>query len=222
MCGRFAQAVPLGKLKKIDLFSDIDGSIIESYNVTPGESAGIIIYRNKPELIISKWGFTTGYSRQSSAPKIIINARSESVAEKFTFKKAFQQARCVIPASGFYEWRLVNGAKEPMFIYPHSPDTEDSSLLFLAGLYQVTADDQLLFTVVTRQSEGILKEVHDRMPVCIPQSKLKNWITTQTAAEELFSIMNTDYFKEFRYHPVSRAVNNPSNKTKECSIPLNK
>lgn len=218
MCGRFAQAVPLGKLKKIDLFGNFNEPISESYNVTPGETAGIIIYRNKPELIISKWGFTTSYIRKGSAPKIIINARSESVAEKFTFKKAFQQARCVIPVSGFYEWKLVESIKEPIFIYELSPESVDSSLLFLAGLYQVADDDQLLFTVVTRQSEGILKEVHDRMPVCIPQVKLKNWLTPQTAPEELFRIMNTDYIKEFGYHPVSRAVNNPSNKTKECTI----
>lgn len=218
MCGRFAQALPLGKLKKIELFSNLDDYITESYNVAPGDDAGIIIYREKPELVISRWGFTGQTGSKGSAPRLIINARSESVAGKFIFKKSFQQYRCVIPVSGFYEWKHSGTVKEPMFIYPASDGTDDSSIFFLAGIYRA-ADDKILFTVITRDSTGLLKDIHDRMPVCIPQSKLKNWLTPHTDAREVQDIMINGYISEFSYQPVSNVVNNPSNKTIECITP---
>ncbi len=219
MCGRFAQAIPLGKLKKIDLFSDFGHSVTESYNVTPGENAGIIVYREKAQLVDSKWGFTGQYVKKGTTPKPIINARSESVAEKFTFKKSFQQYRCVIPVSGFYEWKVSGSVKESLFIYPENSEDDDPGLLFLAGIYQVTTGNQLLFAVITRGSAGILKEIHDRMPVGIPKDMLKYWLNPQTPAREVLNIMNVKYVSDFRFHQVSRAVNNPANKSKEFINP---
>lgn len=220
MCGRFAQAVPLGKLKKISLFNDFNQTINESYNITPGENACIILYRLKAEQEISRWGFPGQTVKKGAAPKPIINARSESVAEKFTFRKSFRECRCIIPVTGFYEWKKNDQGKEPFFIYPEVSGNDDSGILFLAGLYMVAADDQLRFTIITRESAGSLKEIHDRMPVCIKQENLEHWLNPQTMTNELLHLINSGYLSEFRLHPVSSAVNNPSNKTKECITPV--
>lgn len=219
MCGRFAQAVPLGKLKKIDIFRDIDQTINESFNITPGENASIILFRGKAELTISRWGFPGQIVKKGTAPKLIINARSESVAEKFSFRKSFQQCRCIIPVTGFYEWKKTGRSKEPLFIYPGNSGKDDPGILFLAGIYRVTTEDQMLFTVITRESAAILKEIHDRMPVCIPLESLEYWLNPLTPLDDLLHLMNSGYVSEFRFHPVSPAVNNPANKTSECITP---
>lgn len=219
MCGRFAQAVPLGKLKKIDLFNDLEQAFNESYNVTPGEDAGIIIYRGRVEFLASKWGFTAQYGKKGVRPQLIINARSETVHEKFTFKKPFENSRCIIPVNGFYEWMVSGKDREPLFIFSQS-SSPGEDLLFLAGLYRFTPDKQLVFTVITREAAGVLKKIHDRMPVCIPAAKLRNWLYPGTPADELMIIMNEDFIKDFTFHQVSHAVNNPSNKTAECIIPV--
>lgn len=219
MCGRFAQSVPLGILKKIDIFSDFDQSPHISYNTTPGENADIIIFREKPEIINSKWGLVSQYGKNGNSPKLIINARSETAAEKFTFKKLFHHHRCIIPVSGFYEWEYSDKLKKPFYIYPAGNEADNTSLLFMAGLYQIAASDRIMFTVLTRESSEHLKFIHNRMPVCIPPEKLLPWLRPDTPVEELFNILEKHHISEFRFHSISDTVNNPSNKSEECIRP---
>ena len=219
MCGRFAQAIPLGKLKKIDLFNDLTGDVSESYNVTPGENAAIIYFNQKPEMTCSKWGLAGPFHTTGRGPRLIINARSESVSEKFFFKKAFRNSRCVVPVSGFYEWKSFGRIKTPWFIYSNECESPDFIPLFLAGIYLSSAEGGLTFAVITRESSGQLCELHDRMPVVIPDEKLFTWLNPESSPDELLQLMHSGFFKEFKMHNISGAVNNTSDKSIECVKP---
>ncbi len=219
MCGRFAQAVPLGMLNRIDIFSNLNQQVLQSYNVTPGEMASIILFREQPEIVISRWGFIIRHTKKPGADKLVINARSESCAEKYLFKNSFLYHRCLIPVSGFFEWKHEGAVKNPYFIYPDPSRNNDFSVLFLAGLYTITQDNSLLFTVITRESSKNLRHIHGRMPLCIIPSELYSWLNPQTSEDYLSVMINKCYVSEFGTHRVSGAVNNATDKTENCIKP---
>ncbi len=117
--------------------------------------------RTAPEIYLPmSWGFTSFNKR------LVINARSETALEKPMFKEAMLERRCLIPASGYYEWETVNGKKQRYAFY------EENALLFLAGCYRKEKDEDLFrFVILTRDASDHFRYVHDRMPVIIPRSK---------------------------------------------------
>lgn len=118
-----------------------------------------------------RWGFTGIHKG------LVINARSETAEEKPLFRQAMRDRRCLIPASGYYEWQTINGKKEKYaFFLPHEP-------LYLAACYRKEAQDRLdHFVILTRQAPPDLGLIHPRMPVIIPPHLLDTWLNQSTAA----------------------------------------
>ena len=112
-----------------------------------------------------KWGFP-GFKKTD----LLINARSETAMEKKTFKSAMENRRCLIPASGYFEWQKTDEGKiKHRFYVP-------GSFIYLAGCWQQTADELPCFVVLTRDAVGAAREIHERMPVIIPPDKAEAWI----------------------------------------------
>jgi len=218
MCGRFAQAIPLGSLKKIDLFSRIEGFIPESYNVAPGEEPAIITNHEGYMLQQSVWGFVNPLIKNNNKKQSFINARSETAADKFYFRQAFKKGRCLIPVNGFYEWRKTGKEKIPFYISAGGEKSIEEDILFLAGIYSQAAGDtgRTTFAILTRDALPPVSEIHDRMPVIIATEGITTWLNESSEADELMKIITADYSNALKMHRVSPLVNSPRYKEKDA------
>jgi putative SOS response-associated peptidase YedK len=158
----------------------------------------------------------------------MINARSESVATKPSFRAAFRRRRCVVPADGYYEWRPApDGAgsrKQPFYIYPHS-----GGPLAMAGLFEDwhgPHGEMRTCTIVTQEAVGPVADIHDRMPVEVPESWWERWLDpdledAQGALEDICAQSRTGVEAGSRdFHPVSTRVNAPVNEDADLITPV--
>ena len=133
-----------------------------------------------------KWGF------RIPGRSLLVNARSETAAEKLTFREAWEKHRCVVPASWYYEWERLTGSSgrkktgDKYMIQPRG-----SSVTWLAGLYRLE-DGLPSFTVLTRESTEELRRIHDRMPLILPENLIERWIDPDTRPNELLRCALTD------------------------------
>ena len=115
---------------------------------------------------------------------VIINARSETVKEKSMFKNHIQAGRCVVPASGYYEWKAVDGQKKKD---KHLIKDKSGNLLFMAGLYHDGKDGRE-FVIITKDPVGAVVEIHDRMPVILRVNQLEPWLSGAMPIDDLASL----------------------------------
>ncbi|MFN6432224.1 SOS response-associated protein YedK [Eubacterium callanderi] len=118
---------------------------------------------NGMSLELMKWG----YEKHLKKKTLLINARSETVLEKTTFKNDFLERRCLIPAAGFYEWNV----EKEKFMF-----TGDSHLIYLGGFYHKDKDRQEDFVIMTKSPVDPVAEIHNRMPVIIPKANASDWL----------------------------------------------
>jgi putative SOS response-associated peptidase YedK len=178
MCGRYYIAISDDELRDIGEEAE---KLVNAFNEPiPLKTRGEIfptdvvpVQTGKNRFVPMKWGFT-GYNK-----KAVINARSETVLEKPMFKKPMLESRCLIPASGYYEWRRAEGEKiKYQFYAPEGP-------VFFAGCYRQEAGSPLRnFVILTRQAVNGLEAFHDRMPVIIPAGLREKWLYEDPRALE--------------------------------------
>lgn len=187
-------------------------SLPADWNIKPTNDVYII---KNQAIEIASWGMIAHWSKsddeaaksQSSA----INARSESVHEKPTFKSAFRSNRCLLPASGYYEWASELGkykTKQPIYV-----SRDDEQLLAFSGIFQswTSPSGKVIQSVaiITRQAVGQLAQVHSRMPVFLPKERWQDWMNPKiNDVERIRSLMDVPTpDANLRFHPVSSAVN---------------
>lgn len=171
MCGRFMLDIEIRDI--ISRYNAIksDMELYPRREIFPSEMAPVVIKANG-QLIIGelKWGFMTSYSNQ-----LLINARSETVDVKSTFKESFIQRRCIIPATGFFEWEKVGETK-----IRRSIKIKEQEIFSMAGLYDYFFDKAgqryAAFTILTTEANNSMKHIHDRMPVIIPKEAEDIWL----------------------------------------------
>ncbi|KIA73434.1 hypothetical protein ANMWB30_23610 [Arthrobacter sp. MWB30] len=176
-----------------DLLSHFEAKEVEgnppgpSWNVAPTQNVPIVAERLDEDaidrrLLIARWGLIPSWAKDSKIGSKLINARSESILEKPSFRSAAVKRRAIIPAEGYYEWQKTeDGKKIPNYLY--SPD---ESLLGFAGLYEFWPDPELReddperwllsCTVLTTTTQDALGHVHDRSPVIIPRDRYAEWL----------------------------------------------
>ena len=174
MCGRFQLKLDARMLAKIfDAALTVDSFEFKG-EIFPSEEAPVIIYNpqkdKKRRLGLMKWGFKLPFSSN-----LIINARSESVDEKPTFKKSFQKKRCIVPAGAFFEWSGPEGNKNK-----HKITLESQEIFALAGIYdKLTADQEeetWAFTIITTEANSQLADIHSRMPAILTEPEVDSWL----------------------------------------------
>jgi len=219
MCGRFTLAVDPGDLQAAFPGIELPAvGIAPRYNISPSQPVLAITQSNKKYLDFFTWGLIPAWAKDPSIGARMINARSETLAEKPSFKNAFRRRRCLIPASGFYEWRSdpITKMKEPIYIY-----LKNEPLFAFAGLWETwqSSDGSEIrsCTIITTQANAFIKPIHDRMPVIIPPSNYYKWLTTsETNIDSLSDLFLPYSANEFNCHQVSRLVNNPLNELDAC------
>lgn len=190
------------------------------YNIAPTQS--VLALSQVDDCIAVedfRWGLLPFWASDLSIGSRMINARSETLAEKRSFAKPLERQRCLVIADGYYEWqKLPDGGKRPTWISP-----AHGGLVLLAGLWETNrkATDATIqsCTIITIAANGSLAEIHDRMPAVIDPHYAADWLNPNRngkQASELLSTASDDYF---RFHEVSTLVNSPKNDLAECIAP---
>jgi putative SOS response-associated peptidase YedK len=227
MCGRFVSSSSPERIAAyFGAVTDVE-TLGENYNVAPtNDIYGIVAGPDGPRVEVFHWGLIPVWAKERKVGQRMINARSETLAEKPAFKGVFKKHRCIIPMDGFYEWRAGQSdgpvtksgkpVKQPMFI--HRADGEP---LAVAGLWSAWrdpaggADDSWLHSasVVTTSANGTMSPIHDRMPVILPESAWDRWLDPSNQdLTELSGLLVPAPDSLLVVHPVSTDVNNVRNK----------
>lgn len=212
MCGRYA----ITNRDVADHFGAQQGAFefTPSYNIAPSQQVPIVLEREgKRVMTPAKWGLLPGWVKDPKTFKAsMFNARSESVAEKASFKGPLRHKRAIIPASGFYEWRREGSAKTPHYIR-----LADGEPIGFAGLYD-WHDEVLSCTVLTTVSNELMATIHDRMPVILSPEDFERWLDPSVTEPAEVQDLLRPYAGEMLAYPVSGAVNSPRNNSPELLV----
>jgi putative SOS response-associated peptidase YedK len=220
MCGRFLLQAPVDVLQRAFGFEERP-NLRPRYNIAPTQAVPIV-RRNDGggrELALVRWGLIPAWAKEAGIGSRLINARSETMAEKPAFRSAFRKRRCLVPADGFYEWRKPEGGgpKQPMLIRRRG----EGPFAF-AGLWERWRGPEgevETCTILTTEANSILAPIHDRMPVILDPASYDRWLDpAQTGAEELLRPCPDGWLEAF---PVSTRVNNVRNDAAELITPTN-
>ncbi len=145
--------------------------------ICPGDAAAVIApsRTRKPRAFVMKWGYHLH-------KQLVFNARSETAAAKPLFAQSMQDRRCLVPATAYFEWNR-NVAGKPKYRFAPT----QGEMFFMAGLYRLEEERQPVFTILTREACGALRDIHDRMPVIVPAHLAKAWLDGSASPEELLS-----------------------------------
>ena len=192
-----------------------------NYNVAPTNDVYAVVatVTDAPPVVRPfHWGLVPSWAKDVKIGSRMINARSETIADKPAFKKLFATRRVLIPMDGFYEWQQVTGqkAKQPMYIH-----RRDSEPLAVAGLWSMWRDREAgpdapwlhSCTVITTSANATMAPVHDRMPVLVPPTRWHEWLDPDNAdLDMLRALMVPAPDDLLAMHPVSTSVNHVRNK----------
>ncbi|GIH80575.1 DUF159 family protein [Planobispora longispora] len=246
MCGRYAFGRDKHELLE-EFEVEVDGAADEElrpdYNIAPTKPVYAVVSRTpkagpktdaegRPvrQLRVMRWGLVPGWAKDPSIGSKMINARVETVAEKPSFRKAFAERRCLIPADGYYEWATLEETgpkgrpkKQPYFIRPAGDE-----VMAMAGLYEFwrdrgRPDDDpqawlVTCTIITTTAVDEAGAVHDRMPMLIERDRWADWLDPGVADAQEFLIPAGS--TGLTVYPVSTAVNSVRNNGPELIAPL--
>ena len=186
------------------------------YNIAPTEDAPVVVAaRGGRRAGPMRWGLLPHWAGDPRAGARMINARAETVATRGAFSESFSARRCLVPASGFYEWESRPSGKQPWWI--HRPD---GSLFAMAGIWSVwSAPDGMriaTFAILTRSAPASIRWLHDRVPVILREIVWDDWLAPGTTVPFLNAVLEEAEPPELHLHPVSRAVNRAGHDEPTC------
>ena len=237
MCGRFGiadDAVSMVNAFGIDpsitIFENL-GACMPRYNVAPTDQIPVIFEKNNRRQAHSmRWGLLPYQTRSIDGRSALdengkslntpINARAETIDSKDSFKLSFERRRCLIPASGFYEWKKTNFSKIPHWIH-----LLNQRWMALAGIYtwwKAPSQEWIpSCTIITTNPNSLLESIHDRMPVILTPGSYDMWLSSGgTNLSELKEILVPYAAKEMSAHPVSTDVNKTVNNRPDLVNPV--
>ncbi len=221
MCGRFLE------ISKPQAIADAMGVPVDRipahkprYNISPTHPVfGVRVQGAKRVIDVFAWGLVPVWAKDPSIGARLINARSETVEEKPSFRGSFKNSRCLIIADGFYEWRRMGAGKQPYLIRLKSREP-----FGFGGLWSHwTGPDGSEISscaILTTSPNAVMKPIHDRMPVIIPKDRIGEWLDHNRYDPRQLS----DFFRpypddELETYPVSTLVNSPANDSPACIDP---
>ena len=212
MCGRYSLIFIDDLGNRFRVFNPMIG-IRSRFNIAPGNEMPVIVNEDKNadknNLVLMKWGLVPHWTRDIRSAKRPINARAETLAEKPSFAGLLKNRRCLVPASGFYEWKKEGTKKIPFYInLPKSP------LFAIAGLYDQWNDPEgkplLTYTIITVEPNELVAKIHNRMPSILSREHEDRWLSkTPLSDGDLTEILTPFPAENLSIYPVSTLVNAP-------------
>lgn len=214
MCGRYTQTSKLSEL--VDTY-EIDEVLLEelvqtSFNVAPSQVAPVIYFREKRFLHPLHWGIRPAWAKPGS--KRLINARSETVWEKPSFRHLMETHRCLVPAAGFYEFQSNPGGRK----VPHYFTSANGRPVSFAGLWS-ESEEGGRFTILTTAANEEVSRVHDRMPVILEEEDFAEWVQPGLSRPRCTELVQPRPNGYLAVHSVSSRVNSPAHNGPELILP---
>lgn len=217
MCGRFSIFIPLPDLIKyfrLEKWLEYE----DRYNVAPSQSVPVVRQSEESRtLAMLHWGLIPHWAKDKSIGYKMINARAETVDTKPSFRTPFHQRRCVVPASGFYEWKKSGTEKQPYYIF-----RQDRRPMALAGLWDRWENPEKpgevveSCTIITTEANDQVALLHNRMPAILEREDVDLWLGDHQRSEELLGLLRPAADGVVDLYPVSTYVNKPGHEGKKC------
>lgn len=217
MCGRFAQVIKHDQLQKLERelrLSNLNEQLEANFNLAPSQTVGAFVSQDSGRYLgFFRWGLIPSWSREM--PKFeLINARSESLTDKASFRGGLQRRRCLIPATGFYEWRKSD--RQPFFIQAVSGDP-----LLMAGICDAWygPDGSYLpsLAIITMDANSAMQDIHHRMPVLFDNEQALSWLDHKVQDPiAMLQLITQASNLELEIFPVSKLVNSAKASGPQC------
>ena len=208
MCGRFTQSYTWDEIHGLFEVAGAARNLRARYNIAPTTEVDAVVDRGQGREVASmRWGLVPAWWKKGlKEVPATFNARAETVASKPMFRDAFRRRRCIVPASGFFEWTDAAGGKQPHFF-----SAADGGVLAFAGLWDrwtdpASGDELLSCTVIVSGANGWMAPYHDRMPVLLVAADVAGWLSGEAGPEVLRPAAEA----ALREWPVSKRINRPS------------
>lgn len=211
MCGRYAFFASADAVRRWFGVSAVP-DLAARYNIAPTQQVPVVREREpgRREIALLRWGLVPPWAADPAIGQRLINARAETLAEKPSFRAAFRRRRCVVLASGWYEWQETAAGKRPFFLY-----RRDGEPLGFAGLWEHWTDRSSgeivqSCAIVTQAAPPPLAAIHDRMPALLERHALGEWLDPRIEeASRLAALLDPGAAAAIEARPVGRAVNDP-------------
>lgn len=209
MCGRYTIQPTKEFYQRFQIINRLDG-LVARYNIAPGQMVPVIISQPPHQVMLMRWGLIPHWAKDAQTAYKMINARVETLTQRPAFRSLLAANRCLVPASGFYEWKAEGREKTPYYIHARGAE-----FFAFAGLYDVwiTPDGEALytFTIITKDADEVMARLHHRMPVILERDLEETWLDKEiTNPREVLAILERSAGIGLDAYPVSRMVNKPS------------
>jgi putative SOS response-associated peptidase YedK len=213
MCGRFGLWADPGQIEN-HFKVQLPQSLPFRYNIAPSQEIPAIRVskEGKRKLTMLRWGLIPFWAKEQSSKYKMINARADTVFSKPAYKAAVRRRRCLVPATGFFEWKRGERSKQPYLVRGR-----DSDLFSMAGIWEhwensETGDVIESCAILTTRPNSVVGELHDRMPVIIKPESYPTWLDPNIQSQEQLTPLMEPYPNEKTViQPINREVNNPAN-----------
>lgn len=216
MCGRFTLTVTVKDLQEILPALEAAEAILPRYNIAPTQLVPVVANDAPTRLAAFRWGLVPRWAKDASIGSKLINARAETLAEKPSFRDAFRKRRCLVFASGFYEWKKAAGSARKQ---PYLVTARGGRPLAFAGLWEEwrSPDGPLrTFTIITTSPNEQMRDLHDRMPAILAPSSFDAWLRPGPAEPAALAPLLAPTSEPLALTPVSTRVNSPAYDGPEC------
>jgi putative SOS response-associated peptidase YedK len=208
MCGRFTQQRPASELAEIFAAEPLSDDLGGHYNVAPTDDALVVVQREERRAVTPyRWGLIPHWATDAKVGSRMFNARAETLTASPAFREAFRQKRCVVPVDSFYEWKREGTVRQPYRIV--RPDGRPLALAGLwAGWHDPATDSvRRTFTIITTTPNEAIADLHDRMPVVLPDDAWERWLRPTDDPSELVGLLVPTDEVDLDVYAVGRGVN---------------
>jgi len=219
MCGRYVIEISADLVRKVFGVVDVP-QWTARYNIAPTQRVPVIRQRGDStrQLVLMRWGLIPSWAKEVGEG--LINARAETVNEKPSFRQSFRQRRCILPATGFYEWQKVDKHKIPHFVR-----LKNQMPMPFAGIWDSwrAPEGQVVEScaILTTAANGAVGAIHERMPVILHPDEFGQWLDREQHDPATLMPLLTPYPSDcLEVYPVSTLVNSVANDQPECIVPL--
>jgi len=218
MCGRFNLTAPGEEIAQAFSLDEVP-ALSARYNIAPSQPVAAVGFQPKTGrrgLAELTWGLAPRGAKPGE--KRLINARSETVATRPAFREAFCKRRCLVPATGFYEWEKRAGEKPRPWLFR----LQSGAVFAFAGLWEppLEAGGRATCAILTTEPNALTGKIHDRMPVILPREAYARWLDPAgDDARVLTALLEPLPDDAMTAYPVSRSVNSPANDDPSCVAP---